>query len=37
VLLDPAGVAHAILSIAAGETHPEATLLSVTSDGVEVI
>ena len=37
VLLDPAGVARAILSIAAGEMHPEATLLSVTSDGVEAI
>jgi NAD(P)-dependent dehydrogenase (short-subunit alcohol dehydrogenase family) len=37
VLLDPAGVARAILSIASGETHPRATLLTVTSDGVEVI
>jgi NAD(P)-dependent dehydrogenase (short-subunit alcohol dehydrogenase family) len=37
VPLDPAGVAHAILSIASGEEHREATALSVTADGLEVI
>jgi NAD(P)-dependent dehydrogenase (short-subunit alcohol dehydrogenase family) len=35
--LDPAGVARAILSIAAGEEHPEATLLAVTGNGLEAI
>jgi NAD(P)-dependent dehydrogenase (short-subunit alcohol dehydrogenase family) len=37
VPLDPTGVARAILSIASGEEHPEATLLSLTSKGLEVI
>jgi NAD(P)-dependent dehydrogenase (short-subunit alcohol dehydrogenase family) len=37
VPLDPAGVAHAILSIASGEEHREATALSVTAEGLEVI
>jgi NAD(P)-dependent dehydrogenase (short-subunit alcohol dehydrogenase family) len=35
--LDPAGVARAILSIAVDEAHPEATLLAVGGDGLEVI
>jgi hypothetical protein len=35
--LDPAGVARAVLSIAAGEEHPEATLLAVTGNGLEAI
>lgn len=35
--LDPAGVAHAILTIAAGDEHPEATVLSVTDKGLEEI
>ena len=35
--LDAAGVARAILAIAAGEEHPEATVLTVTGAGVEVI
>jgi NADP-dependent 3-hydroxy acid dehydrogenase YdfG len=35
--LDPAGVARAILSIAAGEQHREATALGVTDSGLEVI
>jgi NAD(P)-dependent dehydrogenase (short-subunit alcohol dehydrogenase family) len=37
VPLDPAGVAHAILSIASGEEHRGATALSVTADELEVI
>jgi hypothetical protein len=37
VPLDPAGVASAILSIASGEQHREATLLGVTGKGLEVI
>ena len=37
VPLDPTGVARAILSIASGEEHPEATLLGLTSKGLEVI
>jgi NAD(P)-dependent dehydrogenase (short-subunit alcohol dehydrogenase family) len=37
VPLDPAGVARAILSIASGEEHPEATLLGLTANGLEVI
>ena len=35
--LDAAGVARAILSIASGEEHPEATLLTVTSEGVTAV
>jgi hypothetical protein len=35
--LDATGVARAILAIAAGDEHREATLLSVTSEGLEVI
>ena len=35
--LDPAGVATAILAIASGDEHPDATQLSVTSEGVEAI
>jgi NAD(P)-dependent dehydrogenase (short-subunit alcohol dehydrogenase family) len=35
--LDPAGVARAILSIVSGEEHPEATVLTVTSKGLEAI
>jgi NAD(P)-dependent dehydrogenase (short-subunit alcohol dehydrogenase family) len=35
--LDPAGVAHAILSIASGTEHQEETLLGVTGHGVEAI
>jgi NAD(P)-dependent dehydrogenase (short-subunit alcohol dehydrogenase family) len=35
--LDPAGVARAIRSIAAGEEHREATLLTVTGRGLEAI
>jgi hypothetical protein len=35
--LDPAGVAGAILSIASGDEHPDATVLTVTADGLEVI
>jgi NAD(P)-dependent dehydrogenase (short-subunit alcohol dehydrogenase family) len=35
--LDAAGVARAILSIAEGEEHREATLLAVTGSGLEVI
>jgi NAD(P)-dependent dehydrogenase (short-subunit alcohol dehydrogenase family) len=35
--LDPAGVAGAILSIASGEEHRDATLLGVTGQGLEVI
>jgi NAD(P)-dependent dehydrogenase (short-subunit alcohol dehydrogenase family) len=37
VPLDPAGVARAILSIASGEEHREATLLGVTANGLEEI
>ena len=37
VPLDPAGVARAILSVASGEEHPEATVLGVTGKGLEVI
>jgi NAD(P)-dependent dehydrogenase (short-subunit alcohol dehydrogenase family) len=37
VPLDPAGVARAIVAIASGEEHPEATVLTVTSAGVEAI
>jgi NAD(P)-dependent dehydrogenase (short-subunit alcohol dehydrogenase family) len=35
--LDAAGVARAILSIATGEEHPEATVLTVTAKGLEAI
>src|SRR5919109_519749 len=35
VPLDPEGVARAIVSIASGEEHPEATVLTVTSKGLE--
>jgi NAD(P)-dependent dehydrogenase (short-subunit alcohol dehydrogenase family) len=35
--LDPAGVARAILSIASGEEHREATVLGVTDKGLEAI
>jgi NAD(P)-dependent dehydrogenase (short-subunit alcohol dehydrogenase family) len=35
--LDPAGVARAILAIASGEEHREATLLGVTGQGIEAI
>jgi NAD(P)-dependent dehydrogenase (short-subunit alcohol dehydrogenase family) len=37
VPLDAAGVARAILSIASGEEHPEATVLTVTAKGLEAI
>jgi NAD(P)-dependent dehydrogenase (short-subunit alcohol dehydrogenase family) len=37
VPLDPAGVARAILSVAAGEEHHEATLLAVNGSGLEVV
>jgi hypothetical protein len=37
VPLDPDGVARAILSIATGEEHREATVLGVTGKGLEVI
>lgn len=37
VPLDPAGVARAIVSIASGEEHPEATVLTVTADGLQAI
>ncbi len=37
VPLDADGVARAILSIASGEEHPEATLLTVTGKGLEAI
>jgi NAD(P)-dependent dehydrogenase (short-subunit alcohol dehydrogenase family) len=37
VALDAAGVARAILSIASGEEHPEATLLGLTADGLETV
>jgi NAD(P)-dependent dehydrogenase (short-subunit alcohol dehydrogenase family) len=35
--LDAAGVARAILSIASGDEHREATLLTLTADGIDVI
>jgi NADP-dependent 3-hydroxy acid dehydrogenase YdfG len=35
--LDPAGVARAILTIASGDEHREATVLGVTSEGLEAI
>ena len=37
VPLDPDGVARAIVSIASGEEHPEATVLTVTAKGLEAI
>lgn len=37
VPLDPAGVARAILSIASGEEHREATLLGLTGKGLEAV
>jgi NAD(P)-dependent dehydrogenase (short-subunit alcohol dehydrogenase family) len=37
VPLDAAGVARAILAIAAGEEHPEATRLALTGQGLEAI
>jgi NAD(P)-dependent dehydrogenase (short-subunit alcohol dehydrogenase family) len=37
VPLDPAGVARAILSIASGEEHPDATLLGLTGEGLEAM
>ena len=35
--LDPDGVARAILSVAAGEEHPEATALGLSGAGIQVI
>lgn len=37
VPLDPAGVARAILSIASGEEHRQATLLGLTANGLQAI
>src|SRR3954452_9735778 len=37
VPLDPAGVARAIVAVASGEEHPEATLLGVTGNGLEAV
>jgi NAD(P)-dependent dehydrogenase (short-subunit alcohol dehydrogenase family) len=37
VPLDPAGVAGAILAIATGDEHRDATLLAVTGEGLEVL
>ena len=37
VPLEPAGVARAILAIATGEEHPDATVLSVTGEGLATI
>jgi hypothetical protein len=37
VPLDAAGVARAILSIAAGEQQPDATVLSLTRGGIEAV
>jgi NAD(P)-dependent dehydrogenase (short-subunit alcohol dehydrogenase family) len=37
VPLDPDGVARAILAIAPGEEHPEATVLGVTGDGLKAV
>jgi NAD(P)-dependent dehydrogenase (short-subunit alcohol dehydrogenase family) len=37
VPLDPAGVARAILAVASGGQRPEATVVGVTGEGVEVI
>ena len=35
--LDADGVAHAVLSIASGQEHPEATSLVVTGEGIDAI
>jgi NAD(P)-dependent dehydrogenase (short-subunit alcohol dehydrogenase family) len=35
--LDPDGVARAILAIASGEEHPEATVLGVTGEGLKAV
>jgi NAD(P)-dependent dehydrogenase (short-subunit alcohol dehydrogenase family) len=35
--LDPDGVARAIVAIAAGEEHPEATVVTVTADGLRAL
>ena len=35
--LDPAGVARAIVAIASGAEHPEATVLTVTADGLRAL
>jgi NAD(P)-dependent dehydrogenase (short-subunit alcohol dehydrogenase family) len=37
VPLDPDGVARAILSVASGEEHPDATVLGVTGEGLEAV
>jgi NAD(P)-dependent dehydrogenase (short-subunit alcohol dehydrogenase family) len=37
VPLDPAGVARAILAVASGEEHSDATLLGVTGEGLQAI
>jgi NAD(P)-dependent dehydrogenase (short-subunit alcohol dehydrogenase family) len=37
VPLDPAGVARAIVAVASGQEHPEATLLTVTGQGIAEI
>jgi NAD(P)-dependent dehydrogenase (short-subunit alcohol dehydrogenase family) len=37
VPLDPAGVARAIVAVASGEEHREATALTLTADGLEAI
>jgi hypothetical protein len=37
VPLDPAGVARAIVAVASGEEHREATALTLTADGLEVV
>ena len=37
VPLDPAGVARAILAVASGEEHPDARVLSVTGEGLQVV
>ena len=37
VPLDPDGVARAILSVASGQEHPDATLLGVTGKGLEAV
>jgi hypothetical protein len=37
VPLDPAGVARAIVSIGMGNPQPEATVLGLTSEGLEAV
>jgi NAD(P)-dependent dehydrogenase (short-subunit alcohol dehydrogenase family) len=37
VPLDPAGVARAIIAIASGEEHPDATVLGVTGEGLTAV